>query len=130
MTCTSDVFNKLKDGNGKFKETLTGDAIGMLSLYEATYVRTHGESILDEALAFTIAHLESVATSLSPTIAKQVMHALKQPLHKGIPRVEARHYISVYEEDPSKNELLLRFSKIDFNLLQMMHKQELCIISR
>lgn len=128
----TDIFNKFKDSNGKFKETLTGDPMGLLSLYEATHVRTHGEDILDEAFAFTTSQLESMlATSnLTPFVANQVAHALKQSLHKGIPRVEARYYISVYEDDPLKNELLLKFSKIDFNLLQLLHKEELCHLSR
>uniref|UniRef100_A0A5B7AAS5 Uncharacterized protein n=1 Tax=Davidia involucrata TaxID=16924 RepID=A0A5B7AAS5_DAVIN len=128
MSC--DVFNKFKDGNGKFKETLTSNVMGMLSLYEATHLRIHGEDILDEAFTFTTTHLESMATHLSPALAKQVMQALKQPLHKGIPRVEARHYISFYQEDTSRNETLLRLAKLDFNLLQLLHKQELCDISR
>ncbi|XP_059629421.1 valerianol synthase TPS1B-like [Cornus florida] len=127
----SDVFNKFRDSNGKFKENLTRDVMGMLSLYEAAFLRTHGEDILDEALAFTTAHLKSVDTdALCPFIAKQVIHALEQPLRKGIPRSEARHYISVYEECDSKNELLLKFAKYDFNLVQLLHKQELCHMSR
>ncbi|XP_059623571.1 valerianol synthase TPS8-like isoform X2 [Cornus florida] len=126
-----DVFNKFKDGDGKFNENLTRDVMGMLSLYEAAHLRIQGEDILDEALAFTTTHLESMVTrELSPLLAKQIMHALKQPLHKGIPRLGARHYISIYEEDSSKNELLLKFAKFDFNLLQLMYKQELCHISR
>ncbi|XP_059640532.1 valerianol synthase TPS8-like [Cornus florida] len=125
-----DIFNKFKDSNGKFKKKLTGDVMGMLSLYEAAYLRIHGEDILDEALAFTTTHLESMVTELSPFLAKQVMHALKQPLHKGVPRLEARHYICVYEEGDYKNELLLKLAKFDFNLPQLMHKQELCHISR
>ncbi|XP_059643780.1 valerianol synthase TPS8-like [Cornus florida] len=125
-----DVFIKFKDNNGKFNENLTRDVMGMLSLYEAAHLRIHGEDILDEALAFTTTHLESMVTELSPFLAKQVMHALKQPLHKGLPRSEARHYISVYEEDASKNDLLLKLAKLDFNLVQLMHKQELCHVSR
>lgn len=126
----SDVFNKFQDGNGKFKETLAGDAIGLLSLNEAAHARTHGDDILDEALPFAASNLESMSSNLSPFWAKQVMYALKQSVHKGIPRVEHRYYISVYEEDPSKNELLLKFAKVDFNLVQLLHKQELCQVSR
>ncbi|XP_059668963.1 valerianol synthase TPS8-like [Cornus florida] len=128
MSC--DIFKKFKGGNGKFKENLTGDVTGMLNLYEASHLRIHGEDILDEALAFTTTHLESMVTHLSPFLAKQVMYALNQPLHKGIPRVEARNYISIYQEDVSKNELLLKLAKLDFNQLQSMHKQELCHVSR
>ncbi|XP_059665358.1 valerianol synthase TPS1A-like [Cornus florida] len=127
---SSDIFNKFKDSNGEFKENLTSDVMGMLNLYEAAHLRIHGEDILDEALAFTITHLESMVTHLSPFLAKQVMHALNQPLHMGIPRVETRYYISIYQEDVSKNELLLKLAKLDFNQLQSMHKQELCHVSR
>lgn len=127
---SSDVFSKFKASNGKFDEALAGEAMGMLSLYEATHVRIHGEEILDEALAFTACHLEKMVADLNSALAKQVRHALDQPLHKGIPRVEAKHFISFYEEDPSKNELLQRFAKLDFNLVQMLHKQELSQLIR
>lgn len=129
----SDVFNKFKDTNGEWSKAISGDAMGMLSLYEATHLRTHGEDILEEALAFTTEQLKSmVAAAAAPESAftRQVMHALERPLHKGIPRLEARAYISFYDEDPSKNKLLLRFAKLDFNVLQMLHKQELCQLER
>ncbi|GFS44690.1 terpenoid cyclases/Protein prenyltransferases superfamily protein [Actinidia rufa] len=131
MSC--DVFNNFRGSNGNFKETLTNDIMGMLSLYEATYLKIHGEEdVLDKAHAFAKAHLESMASHgvLSPFVAEQVMHALIQPLHRGVQRVEARHYISVYEKDDSRDEKLLRLAKIDFNRLQMLHKQELCHVSR
>ncbi|KAG5523240.1 hypothetical protein RHGRI_035158 [Rhododendron griersonianum] len=126
---SSGVFEKFKDCNGEFKETLSKDVMGMLSLYKATYLKTHGEDILDEALCFAKAGLESLKPHLSPDLAEQVAHAQYQPLQRSIPRVEARHYISVYENDASRNEKLLRLAKIDFNLLQMLHKKELCHIS-
>ncbi|KAH9757636.1 alpha-humulene/(-)-(E)-beta-caryophyllene synthase [Citrus sinensis] len=78
-----DIFNKFKDGKGNFKESLKIDVSGMLSLYEAAHLGVHGEDILDEAIAFTTAHLQS-------SMAPQVIHALRQPLYKGLPRIEAR----------------------------------------
>lgn len=97
----------------------------MLSLYEAAHLRTHGEDILDEALVFTTNHLESIAPHLSSPLKEQVAHALEQCLQRGIPRVEARRYISLYEEFESKNDSLLRLAKLDFSLLQMLHRNEL-----
>ncbi|KAG8502909.1 hypothetical protein CXB51_000534 [Gossypium anomalum] len=41
------------DTDGKFKESLINNVRGMLSLYEAAYLRVHGEDILEEALAFS-----------------------------------------------------------------------------
>ncbi|KAH7841565.1 hypothetical protein Vadar_031603 [Vaccinium darrowii] len=126
----ADVFKKFKDGNGEFKESISSDVMGMLSLYEATFLKTHGEDILDKAFCFTKAKLESLKPHLSPDLAEQVTHALYQSLQRGIPRVEAWNYISIYENDASRNEKLLRLAKIDFNRLQMLHKEELCEITR
>ncbi|KAF3954891.1 hypothetical protein CMV_019820 [Castanea mollissima] len=69
-----DKFSKFKDTNGNFKESLTSDVRGMLSLYEATHLRVHGEDILDEALLFTAPQLESVASRLSPPLAAEKQH--------------------------------------------------------
>ncbi|XP_015169439.1 vetispiradiene synthase 1-like [Solanum tuberosum] len=124
------LFSRFQDAKGKFNESLSNDIKGLLNLYEASHVRTHGEDILEEALAFSTAHLESAAPHLKSPLSKQVTHALEQSLHKSIPRVETRYFISIYEEEEQKNDVLLRFAKLDFNLLQMLHKQELSEVSR
>uniref|UniRef100_A0A7N2MWR6 Uncharacterized protein n=1 Tax=Quercus lobata TaxID=97700 RepID=A0A7N2MWR6_QUELO len=125
-----DISNKFKDNMGNFKESLTNDVKGMLSFYEATHMRVHGEDILDEALKFTTTHLESMAINLSPPLATQVSHALNRPIQKCLPRVEARQYFSIYQENASHNEVLLNFAKLDFNMLQKQHQKELSHISR
>nr|XP_023909266.1 (-)-germacrene D synthase-like [Quercus suber] len=125
-----DKFTKFKDSNGNFKDSLINDARAMLSLYEATHLRVHGEDILDDALVFTTTHLEFVASHLSTPLAAQVSHALKQPIHKGLPRLEARHYFSIYQEDSSHDKILHTFAKLDFNILQKMHQKELSDIAR
>ena len=99
-------------------------------MYEATHLRVHGENILDEALAFTTSHLESVAKQVCSPLAEQVKHALVQPIHKGLERLEARHYIPIYQGESSHNEALLTFAKLDFNGLQKLHQKELGDISR
>ncbi|KAH9776448.1 alpha-humulene/(-)-(E)-beta-caryophyllene synthase [Citrus sinensis] len=119
-----------KDDKGNFKESLASDALGMLSLYEAAHLGVHGEDILDEAIAFTTTHLKSVATHLSNPLKAQVRHALRQPLHRGLPRLEHRRYISIYQDDASHYKALLTLAKLDFNLVQSLHKKELCEISR
>ncbi|KAK6775232.1 hypothetical protein RDI58_026233 [Solanum bulbocastanum] len=126
------IFSKFQDGNGKFKELRASDddVLGLLSLYEASHVRTHGEDFLEDALVFSTTHLESTTPHLNSPLKEQVTHALEQSLHKGIPRVETRFFISsIYEKDESKNDMLLRFAKLDFSLLQMLHKQELVEVS-
>ncbi|KAL5831997.1 hypothetical protein ACOSQ4_017351 [Xanthoceras sorbifolium] len=113
MSC--GVFNKFKDSDGKFKQALSCDAKGLLSLYEATHLRIHGEDILDEALAFTTGHLKHLVDKTGSHLAKQITKALEMPLHKGIPRLEAFDYISIYGGDESNNENLLSWWR-DTNL--------------
>ncbi|KAL3742554.1 hypothetical protein ACJRO7_017944 [Eucalyptus globulus] len=128
---SSKVFNNFKDNEGNFKKSLITDVRGLLSLYEACHLRCHGDAILEEALPFAITHLESIdEMKVSTSLAKQVSHALKQPLRKGLPRLEARHYIILYQEKPSHDEVLLTLAKLDFNLLQEQHQKELGGITR
>ncbi|KAM3360323.1 hypothetical protein P3S68_020035 [Capsicum galapagoense] len=125
------IFNKFLDENGKLKESPASDVLGLLSLYEASHVRTHGEDILEDALAFSTTHLESATPHLNSPLKEQVTHALEQSLHKGIPRIEIQFFISsIYDKAETKNDVLLRFAKLDYNLLQMLHKQELAEVSR
>ncbi|WCJ20845.1 (-)-germacrene D synthase [Euphorbia peplus] len=126
-----DVFDKFKDKNGKFKDSIVNDARGMLSLYEATHLRTHREESLDQALDFSVAHLGTMANKMSfDPLIDQIRHALKQSFHKGLPRLEARNFFRFYEGNASCNKSLLSFAKLDFNMLQKQHQEELADITR
>ncbi|KAF8006937.1 hypothetical protein BT93_K1051 [Corymbia citriodora subsp. variegata] len=126
-----EIFNKFKDREGNFKKSLIPDMQGLLNLFEACHIRYHGDDILDDALAFTTTHLESIdARKATPNLAKQVSHALNQPIFKGLPRLEASHYIPLYQEDPSHNGVLLSLAKLDFNIVQAQHQKELGNITR
>ncbi|XXG83044.1 hypothetical protein AAC387_Pa10g0899 [Persea americana] len=124
-----DVFMKFKDEEGKFKRTLAGDTRSLLSLYEAAHMVTHGENILDEAIAFTREHLNSALPHLNPPFSTLVELALELPLRKRIERLKTSYYISIYQEDKDRSDILLEFAKRDFNLLQLLHQEELRQVS-
>ncbi|PWA44088.1 Alpha-isocomene synthase [Artemisia annua] len=125
---SSDVFKSYKDKNGAFKEPLENDIAGLLELYEATYLRVPGEVILDDALSFTKARLDAISNDplwRNSIVSTQIIEALKQPMHKRVPRLEALRYIAFYQQQDSCNESLLKLAKLGFNLLQALHKKEL-----
>ncbi|KAK9133654.1 hypothetical protein Scep_013182 [Stephania cephalantha] len=73
----------------------------------------------------------STSFSCSP-LGRQVKHSLDQPFHKGIPRLEARRYISLYEEKDHEtwSDYVIKLAKLDFKLLQAVHRKELSHLSR
>ncbi|XP_052290168.1 terpene synthase 1-like isoform X2 [Citrus sinensis] len=127
-----DVFEKFKDDEGKFKASLVKDVQGILSLYEAGHLAIRGEDILDEAIAFTRTHLKSMASDdVCPNnLAEQINHALDCPLRRAFPRVETRFFLSVYPRVDKHDKTLLKFAKLDFNLVQRIHQKELSAITR
>ncbi|KAI7751984.1 hypothetical protein M8C21_015336 [Ambrosia artemisiifolia] len=127
------IFNEYKDANGSFKESLTEDVQGLLDLYEATYLRVQGEVVLEEALVFTRTRLPKIAhdlTQTNPTLSTHIQDALKLPLQKRLPRLEALGYIEFYQKQNYHNESLLKLAKLAFNLLQSSHRKELNQMSR
>lgn len=128
----AEVFNKFKKPDGKFSETLIGNVRGMLSLYEASHMMVHGEDILEEALAFTTVRLKSVSANehIPLFLVNLVRRGLKHPIRKELLRLEAWHYILIYQSDPSHNQVLLSLAKSDFHSLQKLHQKEVCEIVR
>ncbi|KAB2059400.1 hypothetical protein ES319_A11G300400v1 [Gossypium barbadense] len=119
------TFNKFKYENGNFKESLIGDVKGMLELYEAAHFQLHGENILEEALSFTTFHLKLAESTVDYPLSTQISNALKRPLRKSLPRLIARSYISIYEGYVTQDEKLMKFAKLDFKILQHLHKKEI-----
>ncbi|TYH69986.1 hypothetical protein ES332_D05G088500v1 [Gossypium tomentosum] len=116
-------FNGYKLPCGLFSKFQDGDA---------SHFRTNGEAILDEALDFTTKHLRSLAnqSSTSPHLREYIENALFRPYHHSMQRLEAKLYISFYEKDESRNDILLNFAKYDFNRVQLLLQQELTVLSR
>ncbi|XP_042412890.1 (+)-germacrene D synthase [Zingiber officinale] len=126
---STDIFNKFKGDNGSFISSLNGDAKGLLSLYNASYLGTHGETILDEAKSFAKPQLISLLSELEQSLAAQVTLFLELPLHKRVKILLVRKYILIYQEGAMRNNVLLEFAKLNFNLLQSLYQEELKKIS-
>ncbi|XP_066351265.1 (E)-beta-farnesene synthase-like [Miscanthus floridulus] len=119
---SSDVFTSFKDKEGNFR---VDDTKCLLSLYNAAYLRTHGEKVLDEAIIFTRRQLEAVLDSLESTLADEVSLTLQTPLFRRVRILETRNYIPIYEKEGARNDIILEFAKLNFNLLQLIYCEEL-----
>lgn len=66
---------------------------------------------------------------MSPTLETQVLDALEMPLHKRMRRLEAKNYLSIYQEDERRINVVLELAKLDFHMLQSVHREEVRSIS-
>ncbi|WMV45027.1 hypothetical protein MTR67_038412 [Solanum verrucosum] len=135
---SQDILNDFKDEQGNFKQSLCEDTKGLLQLYEASFLSTDSETstLLESANIFAVSHLKDYMHNLNDTEHQEngtvelVRHALELPLHCKMLRVETRWYIKIYEEIPNVDPLLLEFAKLDFNIVQATHQQDLRNLSR
>lgn len=118
------------DKNGKFKESLGGDTMGMLSLYEASHLGANGEDILSEAMKFTETELKESAVHVAPQIRRQILQSLELPRHLRMARLESRRYIEEYGRESGHKLALLELAKLDYDNVQSLHQLELTEISR
>ncbi|KAK8993348.1 hypothetical protein V6N11_033449 [Hibiscus sabdariffa] len=127
-----DVFKAFKDNKGNFKECPYKDAKGMLSLYEASHLAFEGDNLMEEALAFSRMHLMDLhgVRNLENGFLEQVTHALELPRHRRMLRLEARWYIEAYSRKATVKPRLLELAKLDFNMVQSTHQEDLKEMTR
>jgi hypothetical protein len=102
----------------------------LLSLYNAANLLNNTEEVLEEALLFARRHLELIQSGLESPLAEQVGRSLKIPLPRTMNRLEAVSYIPEYSVEPMYNPAILELAKLDFNLLQHLHQNELKTITQ
>ncbi|CAL5012615.1 unnamed protein product [Urochloa decumbens] len=124
---SADEFDKFRNEDGSFISGIVNDPKGLLSLYNAAHLLTHGEATLEDAILFSRRHLEEIRSSLKPPFADQVGRALEIPLPRTLKREEAISFISEYSsvQDQTYSPSILELAKLDFNLLQHLHQKEL-----
>lgn len=124
----ADVFVRFRDAEGGFQANDPGD---LLRLYNAAHFRTHGETILDEAIAFARSRLEMMLPYVQgPLLAHEVRSSLEVPLPRRVRIYESKYYIHAYETSGTLHEKVLQLAKLNSNVLQLHHQQELKILTR
>ncbi|KAJ8452031.1 hypothetical protein Cgig2_016612 [Carnegiea gigantea] len=133
---SQDEFERFKDDDGNFMESLGNDVEGMLNLYEASHSALEGEGLLDEAKTFAMKHLhDQIRTNEKGSLANHAMETLELPRQYRSPWVEARRFMETYLQDEINpkardTQALLELAKLNFNMVQSMHRNELQEMSK
>ncbi|EEF49371.1 (R)-limonene synthase, putative [Ricinus communis] len=121
-----EVFNSFKDEQGNFKANLCGDIKGLLNLYEASFLSVKGESILEDAREFATNNLRKyVSKNNGEYFSMIVSHALELPLDWRMQWLEANWFIHVYEKSRDMRPIFLELAKLNFNMIQAVHQEDL-----
>nr|VDD58288.1 unnamed protein product [Brassica oleracea] len=122
-----DVFiNKIEDGTFE-----SDDIRGLISVYEASYLATKLDTKLHKVIrAYANQQLRKIIDSpdhntYDVNVLEMAVEALEMPYHWRMKRLETRRYIDAY----SKHDVLIEFAKIDFNIVQAVHQEELKYLS-
>lgn len=111
--------------------SLSEEFKGLLGLYEASHLALEGENMMDKAKAFSWKVLKDLKGNMEdPHLAQQVAHALEVPFHWRVQWSEARWYCNAYERREHVNPTLLELAKLNFNMVQATHQEELREICR
>jgi len=142
------VLDNFKDADGEFfcsTGQFNKDVASMLSLYRASQLAFPEENILDEAKSFSTQYLREAleksetfsAWNHRQSLSEEIKYALKTSWHASVPRVEAKRYCQVYRPDYARlaksvyklpkvnNEKILELAKLDFNIVQSIHQEEM-----
>ncbi|KAF8100391.1 hypothetical protein N665_0225s0009 [Sinapis alba] len=115
----------------------SGDINSIISLYEASYLSTESDTKLREVIRpFVTEQIRKFVDSghddetCNLEVREKAIHALEMPYHWRMRRLETRWYIDVYEKKHDMNLVLIEFAKIDFNIVQIAHQEDLKYVSR
>lgn len=115
----ADLFDKFRNRDGRFNESLNGEISGLLNLYEASFFGIQGEDVLEEAKCFRTRYLKELLGKLETNIvAGQIQQSLQTPVYWRMPSLEAQNFIKLYPTHNQNSLVLLELAKLDYNLVQ------------
>ncbi|KAF5943342.1 hypothetical protein HYC85_017419 [Camellia sinensis] len=132
ISFNSDIFRGFTSKMGTFIKTTNCDTKAMLELLEASHLALEGENILIEAKAFSTGILKNITNSknVENKVTKQLSHALELPLQWRVQWYDVKSHSHELENNDNTNSVFLKLAKLNFNMVQATHQNDLKEISR
>ncbi|GAB4826783.1 hypothetical protein Ancab_033664 [Ancistrocladus abbreviatus] len=131
---SQDIFIHFIDKKDAFTNGMsTSNVEAIIELLQASHLALEGEDIMAKANSFSYDFLKDVhfhSNLQDNNLSKEVSHTLELPLHWRVPWFEVRYQIGAYAEEPHRNLVLLELAKLNFNMVQAVHQQDLKELSR
>ncbi|CAE6066849.1 unnamed protein product [Arabidopsis arenosa] len=105
---------------------------GIIYLYEASFLSKKSDTKLHKVIRpFATEQIRKFVEDETNNIEERekAIHALEMPYHWRMRRLETRWYIDAYKKTQDMNLVLVEFAKIDFNIVQAAHQEDLKYVS-
>lgn len=122
------MFDRFKNEEGEFKQSLIDDTRGVLQLYESSFLLTEGESTLELAREFSTKVLQQKLVNddiHDSNLEAWIRYSLDIPIHWRIERLNASLWIDAYKKSPDMNPTVLELAILDSNIVQAQYQEEL-----
>lgn len=113
-----------------FKQDLSEDIKGLMSLYEASQLSTEGEDTLVDAAQFSGQLLKTSLSHLDHHQARIVGNTLGNPHHKSLGSYMAKNFFVTSQGTNTWLNLLKEVAKTDFDMVQTLHHNEIVQITK
>ncbi|XP_010425234.1 PREDICTED: 1,8-cineole synthase 1, chloroplastic-like [Camelina sativa] len=104
----------------------------IISLYEASFLANKSDIKLHKVIRpFATEEIRKYVDdeTYNMEIREKAIHALEMPYHWRMRRLETRRYVDAYEKKHDMNLVLIELAKIDFNIVQTIHQEDLKYVS-
>ncbi|XP_010502465.1 PREDICTED: 1,8-cineole synthase 1, chloroplastic isoform X2 [Camelina sativa] len=128
---SENIFDAIIDKieSNRFK---SNNISSIISLYEASYLSTIADTKLHKVIRpFATQQIRKYVDgeTYNMEIREKAIHALEMPYHWRMRRLETRWYIDAYEKKHDMNLFLIELAKVDFNIVQTTHQEDLKYVS-
>ncbi|XP_027102632.2 alpha-farnesene synthase-like isoform X1 [Coffea arabica] len=128
---SQDMFLDFVDGADKFIPSPKVSIKGLLELLQASNLGGEGEDLLTEAGLFSIENLSGFGASSDNMLAKQVYEAISLPMQWRVEWYNVKKHVQAHEKNhESTKSKLIELAKLNFNLVQSSHQEDLKEVSR
>ncbi|CAI9087718.1 OLC1v1021863C1 [Oldenlandia corymbosa var. corymbosa] len=129
---SQEMFGGFVNENGKFKPSTTAfKKEALVELFEASNLGFEGDNILDEARLFAMQSLHIYFDANSDDYFKEAMDGKNVlPLHWTAQWYNIKKHIRTHETEGKTNSKLLELARLNFNIVQSTHQNDLKDILR
>ncbi|KAI4331803.1 hypothetical protein L6164_016758 [Bauhinia variegata] len=127
---TDKLSNFLVENGKVLKNTSEGSVKDILEILECSHLAVEGENVLENAKTLALSSLNCASERMCGDLLEEVVHSVELPSHWRVQWFDIKWYINHYQKQHRMDATLLNLAKLNFNIVQAKHQDEVKELSR